>query len=382
MKNITKLFIAACFISLSLPTFAQDCGGFYYITSNAGWTNSEYYKILDIDAATLTDATLPKFTAADGSKNAINTDFGSGTFKTPVMTTTDGIVYTPTNVLWPVHFYMAAFAPTMYTSAYSKVNVTGATPSGGGTTIACTLNDNSIKQSPIFGKAGFIELSRLPSAVLNTPPSLLGYVEIDNLPQVERIQWSYSATSWKRGVKCDINFNDGTGWKPQRWVASDYSAWEGTFAEQGYQFEEVIGKQDDPSSLVSIRIRPWDGDSIHFKVNANDLSLQAVTYTAKMTPYAQCQTVRVHQIRVFSNVIPTVAPSAVAQVNANHIKIYLSGRNIVLSEAAQVEIYSIEGSRIYKGYSNQIDASAYSKGIYIIKATDSEGKLQNKKIIL
>lgn len=392
MKKTTKLFLGAFLITLHLNVFAfgpygtqSTCGNFY-ITSNTGWSNSEYYKIIDIDAATLTDAALPKFTAADGAKNALNEDFKSGYFTSPVMTTTDGIVYTPTSVKWPVNYYMAAFAPTMYCSAWSKVNVLGSLPSGKAT--SCSLNDNSIMKSNIYDKPGFIELSRLGSVVLKTPPSRHGYIQIDSLPQVERIRWSYSSTSYKRGVKADINYNDGKGWIPQRWIASDFSDYEGSFSEQGYQFEEIIGKQDDATSFVSFRIRIWDGDSIHMKVNANDLSEQAVPYSATMVPYDQKQTVRVHQIQVFSNIIPTVAPvvvatpNALASVNMNNIKIYLSENNIVLSEDANVEIYSIQGQKLFKGFTRKVDVSGYSKGIYIIKTIDTAGKLQNKKIMI
>ncbi len=396
MKNVTKLSLLALLISLSLSGYGQ-CGGALttcgnsYITTNAGWTNSEYYQIIDIDAAKLTDATLPQFTAADGSKNALEpvpatndgpTDFASGLFKTPIMTTTDGLVYTPSTVKWPVNFYLAAFAPSMYTSAYTKDSLVGSGYSGTGTTAACTLNNNTVIVSPIYKKPGFIELSRLPATLTNPTVSRLGYIEIDNLPQVERIQWSYSSTSWKRGVKFDLNFNDGKGWIPQRWIATGAGNWEATFAEQGYQFEEVVGKQDDPSSLVSFRIRPWDGDSIDLKPNANNCTYQATTYTAKNTPLAQQQTVRVHQIKVFSNVIPDQAPSAVNTINASKLNIYLSDKNIVISETVNAELYTIEGKKVFKGFTNQVDVSGLSRGIYILKATTKDGAIQNKKILI
>lgn len=383
MKKFTKFITVVILTILSVGVYAQEtCSGFYYITSNAGWSESEYYKIIDIDAANLTDAALPKFTASDGAKNAIDTDFKSGSFNTPVMTTEDGVNYVPTTVNWPVKYYLAAFAPTMYTSAWSKINLIGSNPSGTGTYQSCTFNDNSVKTSAIFAKPGFIELCRLPSEILDTPPSRHGYIQIDNLPQVERIQWSYSSTSWKRGVKADINYNDGNGWMPLRWLASDYSFWEATFSEQGYQFEEMINKQDDPDSKISVRFRIWDGDSIHYKVNANDLSLQTTTYTATMRPLAQYQTVRIHQIKVFSNVIPTEGPSAVRNVNESPIKISLSGRNIILSEEAQVNVYTYDGRNVFFGVVKNIDMSGYMKGTYIVKAIDSNGLLLNRKIIL
>ena len=402
MKNSTKFLFGSFLMTLmSLNLYAgswqpqgdQSTCGNWYITSNAGWSNSEYYKIIDIDAATLTDPALPKFTAADGAKNAIETganiDFKSGMFTSPVLTTTDFTTYTPTNVLWPVKFRMAAFAPTMYTSAWSKMNIIGSNPSG--SAAGCTFNDNSIKKSAIFDKPGFIELCRIHKATATYPKDSLGFIEIDSLPAVERIQWSYSSTSYKRGVKLDLNFHDGNGWIPRRWIASDFNNFEGTFSEQGYQFEEVInqGANDgvqNPLSYVSMRIRIWDGDSLHFKVNANDLSEQANLYTATMKPTAY-QTVRVHQIKVFSGIIPTVAPiivapNAVASINANNIKIFVSEKNILLSEDANVEVYSVTGEKLYKGFTRKVDVSGFSKGIYIIKAVDTTGKIQNKKIMI
>lgn len=390
MKKITQIFLVILLTTCSLNAFAwgplgeqTTCGTNWYLTSNAGWSNSEWYQIIDIDAATLTDASLPKFTNTDGAKNALNTDFGTGNFKTPIYKYIESSSsYVPTNVLWPVNYYLAAFAPTMYTSAWSKINVTGQTVSGKATT--CSVNDNSIHVSKIFDKPGFIELSRQGSAVSKTPPSLHGYIQIDSLPQVERIQWSYSSTSYKRGVKMDINYHDGNGWIPQRWIASDYSDYEGSFSEQGYQFEEIIGKQEDPTSYVSFRIRIWDGDSIHMKINANDLSEQTVPYSATMTPYDQRQTVRVHQIKVFSGIEPTKAPGALLSANKNisynNIRIYLSKNQIMLSEIADVELYSIEGKKLYKGNTDKVNVAAFSKGVYIIRAIDINGKVQNKKI--
>jgi len=381
MKRITKLFFLGLFINLSIGVFAQPpqtCGTNTYFTSNAGWSQSEYYQIIDIDAATLTDAALPKFSTANGALNAADTDFGSGIFTTPIMSTVDGTSYTPTSVLWPIKYSLAAFAPTMYTSAWSKVNITGQTPSGNSTDKACTLNDNSIIQSAIYDKPGFIELCRLAASAEEPTVSRHGYIEIDNLPSVERIQWSYSSTSWKRGVKADINYNDGAGWIPLRWEASDISIWIATFAEQGYQFEEIIGQGDNPDSRVSIRFGIWDGDSIH----VNPVKTDGSTFTTANFPLEQRQTVRIHQIKVFSGVIPTEAPSAVASVNANNLKIYLSENNIILSENAKVEMYSIVGKRVFSGVTNKIDVSNFNKGIYIIKAVDSEGKIQNKKIAI
>lgn len=370
MKNFTKIFILAVILTFSAKSAAQ-CIPYY--TTNDGWTQSEYYKIIDIDAEKLTNTSIPKDDKTDGT--ATSSTFGSGTFTTPVLTTTDGIDYTETSVLWPVKYYMACVAPEFYNSAYTKVNVIGSNPSG--TALNCTLNDNSLVTSPIWDKKGYIELSRQASEVANTPPSRHGYIEIDDLPQVERIQWSFSSTSYKRGVKCDINYNDGAGWQPLRWEASNNNSY-ATFAEQGYQFEELIGQGDNPDSKISVRWRIWDGDSIH--VNLTDVN--GGTFTTVNSPYAQQQVVRIHQIRVFSGIIPDNAPNAISNPLENALKVYVSGNNIVISEKANVELYTSEGKRIYKGQTDMIDISGKSKGIYILRTTNSEGKIQTNKIVI
>jgi len=370
MKNFTKIIIIAFIFPLSIKSVAQ-CLPYY--TTNAGWTQSEYYQIIDIDAEKLTGTSLPQHDKTDGTATA--STFGTGSFTTPIMTTTDGVTYTETSVKWPVNYYMACIAPTFYNSAYTKVVITGANPSG--TASNCTRNDNTIIVSPIWDKKGFIELSRQASEVADTPPSRHGYIEIDNLPQVERIQWSFSATSYKRGVKCDINYNDGNGWQPLRWEASNNNSY-ATFAEQGYQFEDIIGKGDDATSIISVRWRIWDGDSIHLDETKTDGS----TFTTVNSPYAQQQVVRIHQIKIFSGIIPENAPNAINIPSANTMKIYLLSNNICLSEKATVELYNFEGKQIYKGQTDKVDVSKLSKGIYIIRATNSAGLIQNKKIAL
>jgi len=381
MKNFTKLIGATVFAALSMNSVAQTtCGTSTYYTSNAGWSTSEWYKIIDIDAATLTDEALPKSSAANGAVNAAESDFKSGTFTSPVLTTEDFVNYTPTSVLWPVNYKLAAFAPTMKTSAWTKENVTGATPSGGGATAACTLNNNTVVVSAIYGKPGFVELSRLAPSAAEPTVSRHGYIQIDNLPAVERIQWSYSSTSWKRGVKMDIKYDNGE-WQPQRWEPSDLSSATvliTTFSEQGYQFEEVIGKQEDPNSKISIRFRIWDGDSIHI----NPLKTDGSTYTLVNKPLSQYQTVRIHQIKVFSGVVPTEAPSAVPSVKNDIFKIYLKDKKINLALEANVELYSFDGKRVYKGYTKEVDVSGLNQGVYIVRATGKSGNVQNKKIVL
>lgn len=379
MRKITLLMMAAVLAMTSGLTAQETCVADptkLYFTTNAGWSQSEWYPIINIDAEQLTpEATgLAAHSGANGT--ATSTTFSTGVFKTPVYNVDAQMNPVATEVKWPVHFYMACLANNFYNSSYTKVTELGTNPSGGATDV-CYFNNNGIVISPIWNKKGFIELSRLASEVANTPPSRHGYIVINDLPQVERVQWSFSSTGWKRGVKLDIKHGDGA-WEPLRWIPSDIANSLGSFTEQGYAFEEMIGKQEDPTSKISLRWRIWDGDSIHENVTKTDGS----KYTTTMTPYAQRQVARIHQIKVFSGVVPTEAPSAVRNASEFFLHIYRSGDNIAISEVAKVEVFAINGKKMFAGETNMINARNFEKGVYLIKATAADGRVQNQKIIL
>lgn len=378
MKKITFLIPMLTAVLLSSTLKAQEIcsadGTKVYHTTNAGWTDSEYYKIIDIDAASLNATNLAVHNGADG--RATSTNFSSGTFTTPVYKWNEATsAFEATSKTWPVVYYMACQAPTFYTSARTKVDNEANVSGNGVADATCYHNNNSVKTSPVWDKMGFIELSRQASAVANTPPSLHGYIQINDLPQVERVQWSYSSTGWKRGVKLDIKYNDGP-WEPLRWIASDIASSIGSFSEQGYGFEEIIGKQEDPTSKISLRWRIWDGDTI----NVNPVNAAGATYSTVNTPYAQKQVARVHQIKIFSGIDAPQAPTGLNSTTGDFIRIYLSGSDIILSEKAKVELITIEGKSIFKGETDRINVAHLSKGIYIVKAINSNGQLTNKKI--
>ena len=379
MKKITFLITVASLLLFNGWMNAQETctsdANFIYYTTNKGWTNSEWYQIIDIDAEKLGNSGMMKHDGADGAKTS--TVWSSGVFTTPVYTYNETTSkYEPTSVLWPVNYYLTCINDTAHCSSWTKVNLLGSNPSGTGTTAACTNNNNTVLTSPIWDKKGFIELSRQASAVAATPPSRHGYIEMNDLPQVERIQYSFSSTAWKRGFKLDIKYNDGP-WEPLRWEANNVNNI-ATLAEQGYAFEEIIGKQEDPTSKISLRWRIWDGDSIH--TNPVSSADPKPTFTTVNTPYAQQQVVRIHQIKIFSGVVPTVAPNAITKTQVNNVKIHLSGSNVVLSEICNVDIYTLEGKKLYKGNTNKVNVSSFSKGVYLIRAIDIHGKVQNMKI--
>lgn len=382
MKKIT--FLLSMFLMtlvLNSVQAQETCtadGTKVYYTSNAGWTDSEFYKIIDIDAANLNAANLQTHDGVDGRNTS--TKFSSGVFTTPVYKYNDlTSAFEPTTKAWPVVFYMACQAPTFYTSARTKVDNAVNVSGNGAADAPCYHNNNSVKTSPVWDKLGFIELSRQAADAAAPAVSRHGYIQINDLPKVERVQWSYSSTGWKRGIKLDIKYNDGP-WEPLNWIASDIAGSIGGFSEQGYGFEEIIGKQAEEGSKISLRWRIWDGDSIH----VNPVNAAGSTYTTVNTPYASKQVARVHQIRIFSSVdAPDApeAPNATKSVVADAIKINLVNKNIELSEIAKVEIYSYDGRRLFAGNTNRIDVSEFGKGMYVIKAVGISGKSQ-KKIVL
>lgn len=139
---------------------------------------------------------------------------------------------------------------------------------------------------PNYGEAGFVQMCRTQKIIVDKKPvSALGWVEIDHIPYVERIQWAWSNTSWGRGIKCDIKIGDGE-WKPLVWMGSDQHKNGYTmFSDQGYFMENIIDAHD-----VSIRWRIWNGETIP--------PVQQGPF-AKEGSLTWCQAARLHKIQIF-----------------------------------------------------------------------------------
>lgn len=152
---------------------------------------------------------------------------------------------------------------------------------------------------PNYGEAGFVQMCR--NAAIDGK-SMHGWMEIDHIPYVERVQWSWSSTSWGRGIKCDYKVGDGE-WKPLVWMGSERqkNGWT-SFSDQGYFMENVINASD-----VSLRWRVWDGE-------IQGAPVQSEVFNQYVDPMAQRQAPRVHKIRVFGNEI-TAQQAAYAREN-------------------------------------------------------------------
>ena len=168
------------------------------------------------------------------------------------------------------------------------------------------LEDNILLGSnnkPVAGEAGFVQMCRGAAVDGN---SVHGWMEIDHIPYVDRIQWSWSSTSWGRGIKCDVKIGDGE-WTPLVWMGSEKQKQGWTlFSDQGYMMENVIDASD-----VSLRWRVWDGDG---KNGAEDQVQTAPFDWQAIDPKAQKQAPRVHKLKIYGKPV-TSAQADFARAN-------------------------------------------------------------------
>ena len=240
------------------------------------------------------------------------TDANNGGY---VNTVVDVPVNGGTEITYPVLFHNCTFAnKTSFngyagtTAAFARVYYEGQSPLGtddkandwtvsGHTTY---LEDN-IKYGdngkPVYGEAGFVQMCRNQGYVEDgVRTSLHGWVEIDHIPYVSVLQWSWSSTAWCRGIKCDIKIGDGD-WQPLVWMGSDHKDKEYTvFSDQGYFMENEINASD-----VSLRWRIWDGEDRRNPVQTTPEGGSA--FDEAVNPLLQKQPARVHKIRIYGNEI-------------------------------------------------------------------------------
>lgn len=314
MKQIYRYLAVATFMSagwFSMPLSAQQLGENDPACVVEKWSDaSPSPKIIDIN---FSETSWPNTWGDSGT--AINCpEFDSGVYVNAVLSTpvlgSDGVAY-------PVLFHNCTFATkassngaAASTAAFARqyYEFANATTYNDWTQPGHTvyLEDNIVMEGgkPVKGEAGFVQMCR--NASTDRVNSLHGWMEIDHIPYVERIQWSWSSTSWGRGIKCDIKVGDGD-WEPLVWMGSEKhkSGWT-IFSDQGYFMENVIDKKD-----VSLRWRVWDGDG----AMKTDAQVQVAPFNWEaINPLTQRQAPRVHKLQIFGDKI-TAEQAAYAKAN-------------------------------------------------------------------
>ena len=279
------------------------------------WSDaSQSAKIIDIN---FSDTSWPWTWAGETGRDCPSMDDGG--YVNAVLdaaTSTDGVKY-------PVLFHNCTFATSAAkngypgtTAAFARQYFIGEKPSGNSDATynnwtveghTSYLEDNIRRDDdgrPVYGEGGFVQMCRDGA---RNGVSSHGWMEIDHIPYVERVQWSWSSTSWGRGIKCDIKIGDGD-WQPLVWMGSERQKQGWTvFSDQGYFMENVIDARD-----VSLRWRVWDGED-----PANPVQTDAdgnCPFTQTIDPMAERQAPRVHKVRIFGDEI-TAEQAAYARQN-------------------------------------------------------------------
>ncbi|MCM1521063.1 MAG: thrombospondin type 3 repeat-containing protein [Muribaculaceae bacterium] len=262
--------------------------------------NSASPKIIDIN---FSDATWPSTWAGETGRDCPSLKDGGYVNAILTVPTLGG----ESAVNYPVVFHNCTFATKESyngyagaTAAFCRQYYLNEKPSGNSNTTynnwtvaghTSYLEDNityDSKGTPTHGEAGFVQMCR-DAAVDGV--SSHGWMEIDHIPYVDRIQWSWSSTSWGRGIKCDIKIGSAD-WQPLVWMGSEKQKQGWTvFSDQGYFMENIINASD-----VSLRWRVWDGENL-----ANPV--QDAVFTQGIDPMAERQAPRVHKLRIFGTPI-------------------------------------------------------------------------------
>ena len=298
MKRLLTLWTLAALISITARATIE--GSLDPAACVAEWSDtSSYTKIIDINFGDA-DVWPDTWTGETGKDCPEYADGGYANAIIEVAANGDTLVTYPINFhncIWATtESYMgyagatAAFCRQYYlgencngnsASTYNNWTVSGHTK---------YLEDNITYDSsgtPNYGEAGFVQMCRDASADGET--SLHGWVEIDHVPYIDVIQWSWSSTAWGRGIKCDIKIGDND-WEPLVWMGyGKHKQGYTVFSDQGYFMENEIHASD-----VSLRWRVWDGDT-----SVQTDTLGNVVFSVAIDSLAQQQAPRLHKLQIF-----------------------------------------------------------------------------------
>ncbi len=309
MRTFKSFLLLAATMWFALPTQAVIEGSLDPESCVAEWSDTTtYLKIIDIN---FSDTSWPDTWTGETGTDCPSYD-GGGYVNTVISVPANG----GTEVTYPVLFHNCTFAnKESYdghagaTAAFCRQYYLGNSANGAGTNYSndwtktghtTYLEDNityGTNGTPNYGEAGFVQMCRdAATEVDGEQVSMHGWMEIDHIPYVERIQWSWSSTAWGRGIKCDIKIGDGE-WTPLVWMGyGKHKIGYTSFSDQGYFMENVINESD-----VSLRWRVWDGeregDPVQTAADGSEI------FTTYEDPMAQQQAPRVHKLRIFGNEI-------------------------------------------------------------------------------
>lgn len=322
--HISKRILGAAIVAASFSAAAASTDPACVVER---WSDaSAFPKIIDIN---FTDSSWPA--SWQGASGVDCPSYSDGGYVNAVI---DVPANPASDVSYPVLFHNCTFAnkgcknKMVYaTAAFSRIyhlmgNATGNSAAtmnnwtvAGHTVylednIATGADGKPLSGPDAYGEAGFVQMCRDAAATVDGKQvSMHGWMEIDHIPYVDRVQWSWSSTSWGRGIKCDVRIGNGN-WQPLVWMGSERQKQGWTvFSDQGYFMENIIDAHD-----VSLRWRVWDGEDLDNPVQGDGNG--GTAFTQSIDPMAERQAPRVHKIQIFGNAL---SPDDAAFAKANPI---------------------------------------------------------------
>ena len=188
----------------------------------------------------------------------------------------------------------------------------------------------------------------------------------------KRVPWSYQLNNELDTLLYALNF----------FLRKDWVVWD---------VDKVVKALPAPKNVVfNENVLTWDPveSAIGYLVLAND-SVIEISSSTSYNISAEMQANTVFDVKSVSSngnlsIKSSEIPTAVYKLNSinEEIKIELFKNQLKFSEDVNYEVFTISGKRLISGNGNNISLSNTLKGIYIIKAVNSQGNYKTQKIHL
>ncbi len=216
---------------------------------------------------------------------------------------------------------------------------------------------------------GFVEISRFDT-IYSDIPTIAGYMIVDlrQLEFVEGIQWTHSSCGGnKRGVLCEISFDDGNTWDTLRYQPAG--------SVFGYSFTKDFSMGEPVKTYNVYNCQPSaSGMTWEELILMENVMLR---FGQVIPPAGAIQTPRIHDLRVYGDF-----PTSANIIDKEGFKIYAAERKIHISEQANVAVYNISGALVRQAnYTREIPMHDMPNGVYLVKAQSGK-KLQTVKVII